>query len=317
LKGDEQKKFKVGLFILFFTFMKKLLLYVKDYFITANKTVLVAVTMFVALLVFINYHFQLDGRIHDLPLAVKLFAWYGVFIIAFGVPYLFQSAWSDFPTGNKQLWWVLIIAPFLFSLKLSLPLHFHFSDDTGRNNYWEHIVYWPLLLLIILTLVFISWPPVPNGKIHSFGLTNKNIEWRPYLLMLVIMIPLIALAATRPDFQDMYPKMRDTFTDTFHPGVLEKILFELSYGCDFFTIEFFFRGALVIFLARYAGRSVILPMAAFYCTIHFGKPLGECISSYFGGMLLGIIAYNTRSVLGGLLVHLGIAWMMELAAFLV
>jgi hypothetical protein len=57
-------------------------------------------------------------------------------------------------------------------------------------------------------------------------------------------------------------------------------------------------------------------MAAFYCTIHFGKPLGECISSYFGGMVLGVLAYRTRSILGGLIVHLGLAWMMELGGWL-
>jgi hypothetical protein len=63
---------------------------------------------------------------------------------------------------------------------------------------------------------------------------------------------------------------------------------------------------------KVAGKDAILPMACFYCTIHFGKPLGECISSYFGGIILGIVVYNTRSVIGGLMVHLGIAWLMEL-----
>ena len=63
---------------------------------------------------------------------------------------------------------------------------------------------------------------------------------------------------------------------------------------------------------KWAGKDAILPMACFYCTIHFGKPLGECISSYFGGMLLGIVVYNTRSIFGGLMVHLGIAWLMEI-----
>jgi hypothetical protein len=33
-------------------------------------------------------------------------------------------------------------------------------------------------------------------------------------------------------------------------------------------------------------------------------------------MLLGIVVYNTRSIWGGLLVHLGIAWMMEMAGIL-
>lgn len=93
-------------------------------------------------------------------------------------------------------------------------------------------------------------------------------------------------------------------------------MYEISYGLDFFSIELFFRGLLVIGLSRYAGEKAILPMAVFYCTIHFGKPLGECISSFFGGMILGVIAMRTRSILGGLIAHLGLAWLMEVGGWL-
>jgi membrane protease YdiL (CAAX protease family) len=93
------------------------------------------------------------------------------------------------------------------------------------------------------------------------------------------------------------------------------LLYELSYGSDFFTIELFFRGFLILGFLKYAGKDAILPMACFYCAIHFGKPMAECISSYFGGIILGIVVYNTRSIAGGLLVHLGIAWLMELGGY--
>jgi len=95
-----------------------------------------------------------------------------------------------------------------------------------------------------------------------------------------------------------------------------KLIFELSYGSDFFSIEIFFRGFLVLAFAKWAGKDAILPMACFYCTIHFGKPLGECISSYFGGLILGIVVYNTKTIWGGLIVHLGIAWLMEIGGWL-
>ena len=67
-------------------------------------------------------------------------------------------------------------------------------------------------------------------------------------------------------------------------------------------------------MVKYCGRQCILPMAAFYMLIHFGKPLGETVSSFFGGTLLGILALETRSIYGGIMVHLGIAWLMELGA---
>ena len=45
-------------------------------------------------------------------------------------------------------------------------------------------------------------------------------------------------------------------------------------------------------------------MAAMYVSIHFGKPLGETISSFFGGYILGIITINSRNIIGGTIVGL-------------
>jgi hypothetical protein len=109
-----------------------------------------------------------------------------------------------------------------------------------------------------------------------------------------------------------YPKNETNafhFSTTLPQPWFYNFLYELSYGIDFITIELFFRGFLVIAFVRYVGSGAILPMAAFYCSIHFGKPLLECISSFFGGILIGIITYNTQTILGGLMVHLGIAWL--------
>jgi hypothetical protein len=131
-----------------------------------------------------------------------------------------------------------------------------------------------------------------------------------------LMIPLIAMASTQSDFLRVYPKLKNMHYVAEQLNWMYKVLFELSYGSDFISIELFFRGFLILSFARYAGRDAILPMAVFYCTIHFGKPLGECISSFFGGLLLGIVTYHTKAIWGGLIVHLGIAWLMELGGFM-
>jgi len=53
-----------------------------------------------------------------------------------------------------------------------------------------------------------------------------------------------------------------------------------------------------------------------YVVIHWNKPMGELISSFFGGSLLGVISYYSKSIWGGIIVHVGIAWMMEIGAFI-
>jgi hypothetical protein len=211
---------------------------------------------------------------------------------------------------------LILIACFLFSLKVALPVDFHFSTDYRINNYWNHIAYYPFLLFVVVVVLFIVWK-LTDTKGSFYGLTTKGMDWTPYLIMLLVMVPLIAIASTQPDFLAVYPKLKLITNLSFEELTLwHRLLFELSYGSDFITIELFFRGFLILAFVKWAGKDAILPMACFYCTIHFGKPLGECISSYFGGLLLGIVVFNTRSVLGGLMVHLGIAWLMELGGYI-
>ncbi|MBK7560594.1 MAG: CPBP family intramembrane metalloprotease [Chitinophagaceae bacterium] len=217
---------------------------------------------------------------------------------------------------------MLLTAPVIFALKISLDISFYFPEnliqaDPGWINYWNHIIYWPLLLLIVSFFLFFIWRYFDKQQ-PFYGLTKRDLTWKPYLLMLLFMLPLVAAASTQADFLAVYPKLQSV-TDVYAQGGIgfwHKLLFELSYGSDFISIELFFRGFLILAFIKWAGKDAILPMACFYCTIHFGKPLGECISSYFGGMILGVVVYHTRSIYGGLMVHLGIAWLMELGGYL-
>ena len=209
------------------------------------------------------------------------------------------------------------MAPAIFSLKMALNTSLPFSPNENWNEYWNQVYYWPVRLLIILSILFLVWRTFDSDQ-PFYGVTAKKLKWKPYFFMLLSMVPLIAAASTQNDFLSVYPKLKSLFYfDSYiHLSWFHKLLFELSYGTDFIGIEIFFRGFLILAFIKWVGKDAILPMACFYCTIHFGKPLGECISSYFGGMLLGIVVYNTRSIYGGLMVHLGIAWLMEIGGFI-
>lgn len=237
-----------------------------------------------------------------------------VFTAAFVLPYLFTSFfYKTNYARNPRFLFLLLVAPLVFALKLTLDISFPFSPDDAWNKFWNHIAYWPVLAVIIGLILYFLWRFFEKEQ-PFYGVSTKGLNWSPYWLMLLIMLPLVALASTQADFLAVYPKLRSV-ESLFEEGQLQwwhRLLYELSYGTDFITIELFFRGFLILAFIKWAGKDAILPMACFYCTIHFGKPLGECISSYFGGILLGIVVYNTRSIFGGLLVHLGIAWLMEL-----
>ena len=298
--------------------MTPLLSYIREFLRTVHTGLFICCLGYAALLIFLNYRFGIEPKIlYGITSRYYRFCgFYMVYFIAFTIPYgmvfLFKGRqapeWKFFVA-------LLFIAPAIFALKVT----FNGLSELIRNNaegmwgrYFSIIANLPSrLIVVVIPLLLIWW----MGKYEQpfFGITAKEINFRPYLLMLLLMVPLITWASTQHDFLLTYPKLRQV---NFINGFVKrpwpyKLLFEMSYGIDFITIELFFRGFLVLAFVRFAGQDAILPMAVFYCSIHFGKPLAECISSFFGGLILGIIVYKTRSITGGLMVHLGIAWMME------
>ncbi len=268
--------------------------------------------------IFCNYYFHIDKWISGTIsyqgfFTGTLFRWQ---LLLFPIYYMCLSGKKRY-LSTPTFIFLLPIAPVVFSLKMAMITHFNISTDPHGDHYWNQVIYWPLRLLIVIIILYFIW-----RKFYAtdpfFGFKIKNFEWQPYAWMLLIMVPLIAAASTQHDFLGMYPKMKIILPDIDHVSHswLYKLFFELSYGSDFVSIELFFRGFLILAFVKWAGKDAILPMACFYCTIHFGKPLGECISSYFGGLLLGIVVYHTRSIFGGLMVHLGIAWLMELGGYM-
>lgn len=297
--------------------MKQIVGYVRNYFVEIDKRILSLSACFIAVFIFINYYFRLNHHISLLNEAQQYASWYGIFFIAFSFAYVLWALFKrQFIFFNKRFLFLLLIAPAIFSWKMVFDVSVHFSNNPVQNAYWNQIIYWPFKLIIISTVLFLIWKLMKEQQ-PFYGVTTKEFSFAPYWLMLLMMVPLIAAASTQHDFLSVYPKLKSiSFLTNRHNSGWYKLLYELAYGTDFISIELFFRGFLVLAFVKWFGKDAILPMACFYCTIHFGKPMGECISSFFGGLILGIVIYNTQTIFGGLMVHLGIAWLMELGGYL-
>lgn len=166
--------------------------------------------------------------------------------------------------------------------------------------------------------LFVAWWIWDRKKGDGwYGLQRKGFYAGPYVILLLAMAPLIAWASFQPDFLATYPVYLSSEATGEATGLGKwgnTILFQLAYGLDFVTVELLFRGALIIGLSKLMGREVLLPMVAVYCALHFGKPMGEAISSIFGGYILGVIALYGRNIWGGAMIHIGVALGMEWAA---
>lgn len=171
-----------------------------------------------------------------------------------------------------------------------------------------------------LSNVYTTWIPlglfyilIDRQRSSFYGLFNTSAPIKPYLILLACMIPVVATASFHASFTSYYPVYKNGGF-SLYTGIPEWVcvlVYELSYGWDFISVELVFRGLMVVGMAGILGRDAVFAMVCTYAFLHFGKPPGETISSVFGGFILGVIAFYSRSILGGVIVHIGVAWMME------
>ena len=222
---------------------------------------------------------------------------------------------------RRTFWIKSILALSLLSLDSSVP----FLQGWVNFLLPPQVQYWGFKLSINLISLFTILLPLwifsryfEKTETHLYGLASPYFDARPYFQMILIMVPILTAASFHNSFLLTYPLYKSSSAHAFLgiPEWLAVAGYELAYGLDFVTVELLFRGFMVLGMIQLLGRNAILPMAATYCFLHFGKPPGEAISSAIGGYILGVIAYETKSIWGGIIVHLGIAWMMELIAFI-
>jgi membrane protease YdiL (CAAX protease family) len=63
---------------------------------------------------------------------------------------------------------------------------------------------------------------------------------------------------------------------------------------------------------RALGVYSIFIAAVPYCMIHFGKPMLETLGAILAGLALGTLSLRTNSIWNGFLIHISIAYSMDL-----
>jgi hypothetical protein len=227
------------------------------------------------------------------------------------------------PFKEKKFIAFSLFAIIIISIDVSsYDLFYRLADSFGipyEYKKWANAVSANFKRIIFLGLCLYIFKLIADKNEKGFyGLFTKNINLKPYILMLLAVIPLVIAASFNESFLVKYPMYKPWMSDI--SGNLNNIItagiFEISYASRFISVELFFRGFLIIGLSRLIGTRALWPMVVIYGFWHFGKPMPEAISSVFGGYVLGVIALNTKSVKGGILIHMGVALSMEFFAYI-
>ena len=207
----------------------------------------------------------------------------------------------------------------LFLSVLILAAHKSFGTIQFANQILSGISeYHAVIYLFITTFVLLGAFPYLIIKVvfkesaREYGLTIG--DWQKGLKLIVILFPLIALFVLFPSIynQEMvsfYPQSKEISTSTTLFLKFEAIRVLLFYT----GWEFFFRGFMLFGLRKYVGDAMAICIQIIpSCLWHIGMPTGEIFASIFGGVLFGIMALKTGSILYPYILHCLIGLTLDL-----
>ncbi len=311
--------------------MKKFINYLKEYIKEQWNWKLYLVTgIFLTITITLNYTF--DYKDDFVNSFFRKQPWTHLFFqfLTFGTAYFGTCFFIHLFTDNKNFlkkpsfWLVSIFGLLVISHYCTFHHHFTIAKSLPTPLYRYGYKFFSNLkgLFICILPLWIFYKLYDKKEVgHFYGFRTEGVNFKPYWIMLACMIPLLISASFLEDFHKTYPfyqrargDMAANYLDI--PEYILAIIFELSYASRFLTVELFFRGFLIMAMVRFLDKDVVLPMAVTYAFLHFGKPMPETVSSFFGGYILGVVALYSRNIWGGVFVHVGIALLMDLFVYL-
>lgn len=213
----------------------------------------------------------------------------------------------------------------LVTAAVSLTLMEYWGDRTTFRDLFSGIIprdhryfelwsfaYWSgcrFLGYVVLPSIVVSF--MKGERLRDYGMATKGFVehlWI-YAVLFSIVLPTVVIVSFMGDFKHYYP-----FYDEAGRSWFDFFCWELVYGLQFLSLEFFFRGFLLQSLKRTLGAYSIFVMVVPYCMIHFGKPFLEANAAIVAGIVLGTLALKTGSIWCGVLIHMSVAVSMDVAA---
>ncbi len=263
------------------------------------------------------------------------------FMLFYAIPYFFTLFLSNFfykkeneaeglgiVTSQKAVWLRVLFGIACMAFCGSSHTYIHLTDgiEPAANHYFFRKIlatftsYFYVGLPLFLFWYFYDKKNNDSSPNNFYGLTLKNWQWQPYFIIVGFIVVGISIAAVLlPQLTDYYPTLKVQNMQGFDlmPLNLAFAIYEFIYGCFYTWAEVLMRGFLVIGMTHLLGRRAIMPMVSMYLFFHLAKPPAEAISSIFGGYILGVIAYESRNITGGVLLHASVAVGMDIAARIV
>ena len=158
------------------------------------------------------------------------------------------------------------------------------------------------------------WPfAFKQDSLRDMGFRIRGLwkhMWIYGVLLLLVLGPQLVVVRS-PDFGTYYP-----FYKLSSRSWYDFLSWEAMYFAQFLALEVFFRGWWLGALRKAFGSGAVFAMIVPYCMIHYGKPYLEANGAILAGIVLGTLAMRTKSIWGGVMLHITVAGLMDWLALL-
>lgn len=225
------------------------------------------------------------------------------------------------PAARAGYDWRVIVVLVTVAVSLSLQDYYGqrifyqklFPYEAG-DSYWTLKGFawwsgWRVLGYMVLPALTILLMPGERLRDYYISLRGFGRHLWIYVGLYLVVLPAVIIAAQTESFRGTYP-----FYKLANRSAFDFWTWQVLYAVQFLALEFFFRGYMLRGLRRSMGSKAIFVMVIPYCMIHFGKPFAETMGAIVAGVVLGTLAMRTRSIWGGVIIHVGVALTMDLLA---
>jgi membrane protease YdiL (CAAX protease family) len=207
----------------------------------------------------------------------------------------------------------------LFISVLILAVHKTFgSIPFAQQIFSGTSEYGAVIYMFLSTFILLGLAPLFLINLgFKESITNYGLiigDWKTGLKIIAVLFPVISLFVLYPSIynQEMvnfYPQSKEA------AGSIKLLLkFEAIRILFFYTgWEIFFRGFMLFGLRKYVGDAMAICIQIIpSCLWHIGMPAGEIFASIFGGILFGMMALKTGSILYPYILHCLIGLTLDL-----
>ncbi len=176
---------------------------------------------------------------------------------------------------------------------------------------WTHVWWaaWHLVLFLAVPMGIVKFGLRQPLSAFGWQVGDAGVYWRLYAGFVLFFIVFLSIFAHfSPSFLHYYP-----FYKLSHRSWLDWLAWEGLYMAQFVALEFFFRGFILQGLRVPMGSSAIAVMVVPYTMIHLPKLWPEAMGAILFGVLLGVLAIRSRSILGGLAIHASVALTLDIS----